>query len=417
MKKFSFLLIAILIFSALSVSAHVGDTIGYALYTDIVARINGYDIASFNVDGNTYVIAEDLSAYGFDVNWNSAKRQLTIRKSSHNTVINPTYVQPFVQKELIGTPVYPILETDIITVSDKYILDSYNINGLTIIPFDNLSMFGKVVWDNSTRRIELTLPEVDTNTINEKNTTDVYTLNVAGKKVFVGMSASDLGTPDEILPSNYDFSWYVYGTETYEDFFAAGVCDGVVNALVSSGKGFDYNGYICGGTIPGKDRFSENLYTDVNSDDKIHAVMITQPNQKYKNEFTAETLAGESKLIFHLTNAFRIYHGAKPFEWSTKAQTCAVYHAGDMAEKNYFSHTSTDGTTMSQRIDAAGIKWLYCGENIAAGNKNGFLTYTQWVESTAHRENLLDEFTHLGVGSAYNPDTIYGTFYVQNFYR
>ncbi len=48
-----------------------GDTItGYALYTEIVAEIDGVPLASYNVAGRTAVMAQDLAWYGFYVYWN-----------------------------------------------------------------------------------------------------------------------------------------------------------------------------------------------------------------------------------------------------------------------------------------------------------------------------------------------------------
>lgn len=46
-----------------------GEEIGQVLYTDIVAYIDGYAIRSYNINWNTYIVVEDLAAYGFDVTW------------------------------------------------------------------------------------------------------------------------------------------------------------------------------------------------------------------------------------------------------------------------------------------------------------------------------------------------------------
>ena len=72
MKKFLLAVAAMMVIGA-SVSvvsaANVGDVVGFTRYTDIVASINNHNIASFNIDGYTGVVAEDLRNYGFDVQW------------------------------------------------------------------------------------------------------------------------------------------------------------------------------------------------------------------------------------------------------------------------------------------------------------------------------------------------------------
>ena len=46
------------------------------------------------------------------------------------------------------------------------------------------------------------------------------------------------GQPDETLSSTAGFQWYVYGTEDYSDFFAAGVYNNAVAVLCSAGPSF-----------------------------------------------------------------------------------------------------------------------------------------------------------------------------------
>ena len=47
-------------------------------------------------------------------------------------------------------------------------------------------------------------------------------------------------------------------------------------------------------------------------------------------------------------------------------KSAAYLHSEDMAVNNYFSHTSPNGTTFVQRIEAAGYtNWMALGENIA----------------------------------------------------
>jgi len=74
------------------------------------------------------------------------------------------------------------------------------------------------------------------------------------------------------------------------------------------------------------------------------------------------------------------------------------------------SHTGGDGSTMSQRAQRSGyVGWSRLGENVAAGYPTTAAVMTGWMNSTGHRQNLLDpRFTHLGVGQATN-GSIYWT--------
>lgn len=138
-----------------------GNIIGTASYTDICASINGYGIASYNVDGYTYVIAEDLRNYGFEVIWNPSLRTLSITR---NSVYYPSvsYTQPFIVQSLVGEKSHNLLYTDIKTYVNNSPVQSYNINGRTIIRFDSLNAFGGVIWTAESKEILLEMPDFAT---------------------------------------------------------------------------------------------------------------------------------------------------------------------------------------------------------------------------------------------------------------
>lgn len=54
-----------------SSAAGTGRAVDWALYTDITAQINGHPLRSYNVNGSTAVVAEDLRGYGFQVLWDA----------------------------------------------------------------------------------------------------------------------------------------------------------------------------------------------------------------------------------------------------------------------------------------------------------------------------------------------------------
>jgi uncharacterized protein YkwD len=69
-----------------------------------------------------------------------------------------------------------------------------------------------------------------------------------------------------------------------------------------------------------------------------------------------------------------------------------------MSANNYFSHTSLDGRTLSQRADATGYLWTMLGENIAAGQIGVEAVVNAWMASPGHCANIMrPEFTEMGV--------------------
>ena len=127
-----------------------GTIINQYLHTDIKAIIDGKVIRSYNIDGNTAIIAEDLAAYGFNVVWNGENRTLSVEEGD-KTVKGGFEGEASAGK--VGTPAGDVLYTDIITYVNGKQVTSYNIGGMTAIPIDDLGAFGNVKWDGDARTI------------------------------------------------------------------------------------------------------------------------------------------------------------------------------------------------------------------------------------------------------------------------
>ena len=99
---------------------------------------------------------------------------------------------------------------------------------------------------------------------------------------------------------------------------------------------------------------------------------------------------------------------------SSQLTAASQAHASDMANLNYFSHTSQDGRTFDQRISAAGYLWSSVGENIAAGQPTPEAVVAGWLSSPGHCTNLMSaRFTQMGLG--YAAGGSYGAYWVQDF--
>lgn len=136
-------------------SAAIGDIEGYTKYTDIVAYINHYAIQSYNISDLTYVVAEDLRNFGFNVIWNSEHRSLYITRNHSNNTIRQYSVPYEVLKSQVGKNALPILSTDIKTYVDGILAKSFNIGGHTVVAFESLGAYGPINYYDDTRAIKL----------------------------------------------------------------------------------------------------------------------------------------------------------------------------------------------------------------------------------------------------------------------
>lgn len=163
MKKLFALICAMCLCASLCVGASAAfRKIGYTLYTDIVATIDGHPIRSYNIDGYTAVVAEDLRGYGFSVLWDGTARTLRIARAMRDgeRVTPETWpdYSPGRLTHRIGSRAKAIYDTDIKTyIAGELEPDSFNVNGETLVWVDDLAHFGKVVWHPDERVIALTL--------------------------------------------------------------------------------------------------------------------------------------------------------------------------------------------------------------------------------------------------------------------
>jgi len=92
-------------------------------------------------------------------------------------------------------------------------------------------------------------------------------------------------------------------------------------------------------------------------------------------------------------------------------------HSRDMAQRNYFDHTTPEGVEPSQRAAAAGYRSTFVGENIAAGQPTPASVVAAWVKSPGHCVNLMDpRYRFLGVGYFFEAgQDRFGHYWTQNF--
>jgi len=103
---------------------------------------------------------------------------------------------------------------------------------------------------------------------------------------------------------------------------------------------------------------------------------------------------------------------AVPLVFDCRLWEASFPHSGDMADNNYFSHTSQDGRSPWDRAEAAGISAN--GENIAAGSNSAAGALEQWKNSNGHCLNMMNpSFRMFAVGYAQGGQ--YGHYWTQMF--
>lgn len=116
--------------------------------------------------------------------------------------------------------------------------------------------------------------------------------------------------------------------------------------------------------------------------------------------------------VLKLVNEQRVANGLSKFTTNSKLTQVAKTRAKELTQE--YSHTRPDGTSCFTAFREAGIDYSSAGENIAAGYSTPESVVEGWMNSTAHRANILHpNFSTMGVG--YAEGSGYGSYWVQVF--
>ncbi len=106
-------------------------------------------------------------------------------------------------------------------------------------------------------------------------------------------------------------------------------------------------------------------------------------------------------VLVDLTNANRSANAASPLIINPALQEAARRKAEDMAAKSYFAHVSPEGLSPWHWFDIAGYKYAAAGENLAVNFTDSVDVENAWMNSTGHRENILNNvYTEIGIAAA-----------------
>lgn len=123
----------------------------------------------------------------------------------------------------------------------------------------------------------------------------------------------------------------------------------------------------------------------------------------------------ESQLI-NLINQERTSRGIGTLSANSQLTTAALNHSEDMACNDFFSHTGSNGSTPWARMAAAGYSGSAMAENIAAGQGSAQQVFDGWMNSSGHRDNMLNPtYTQIGMGYRYTNTSTYGSYTTATF--
>ncbi|WP_235880127.1 CAP domain-containing protein [Polyangium aurulentum] len=169
--------------------------------------------------------------------------------------------------------------------------------------------------------------------------------------------------------------------------------------------------------IEGDDTFELGVASGSDSDD-----LVAWCNDVLTWDSTATTWENKVLELVNQRRAAGATCGgvAKPkvaaLTFDERLRCAARKHSKDMGDKNFFSHTGSNGSSPWQRINNAGYSYTAAAENIAAGQNTPESVVDGWMKSTGHCNNIMaGNLKHLGVGYYYKSTATYKHYWTQDF--
>lgn len=106
----------------------------------------------------------------------------------------------------------------------------------------------------------------------------------------------------------------------------------------------------------------------------------------------------DERKMLELVNQERTSRQLGPVAADSQLRAVARAHSQDMLARGYFAHVNPDGLDPFERMDRAGVEYLYAGENLAFAPTIE-IAHSGLMNSPGHKANILKpEYTKLGVG-------------------
>jgi len=119
--------------------------------------------------------------------------------------------------------------------------------------------------------------------------------------------------------------------------------------------------------------------------------------------------------IANLINNARAQNGLPALAINPQLAVAAQAHSIDMACFGFLGHNGSDGSSIYERIAAAGYTSSY-SEEIIYGSGYPQTAFNWWMNDQIHRDAILNpNVIEMGIGYAYVADTAYGGYYTVDF--
>jgi uncharacterized protein YkwD len=126
----------------------------------------------------------------------------------------------------------------------------------------------------------------------------------------------------------------------------------------------------------------------------------------------ARELPDEAYALFRDLNSARVAHGLRPLALEPRLCALARAHAADMVSRRYFGHNTPEGLSPFGRMDRAGWRYGYAGENLALDVDERSANRTLY-RSNGHRDNMLEShYSRVGIAAV---ETVEGEIFVEDF--
>ncbi len=148
----------------------------------------------------------------------------------------------------------------------------------------------------------------------------------------------------------------------------------------------------------------------------VEAVADASPVPASPQTTPPSTATLNERAIRSCVNRERRAQGVAPLQLGIPLIRAARAHARSMARLGYFGHTDPQEGGPAERVEHfdRAHRFTYIGENIAAGYESAATACQGWMQSSGHRQNILNpEYTHIGIG--FGRGGPFGRYYVQVF--
>jgi secreted trypsin-like serine protease len=135
-------------------------------------------------------------------------------------------------------------------------------------------------------------------------------------------------------------------------------------------------------------------------DNQLYLPLVVKPSADAPPPPPPPPPSSFAEQVVTLVNVERAAAACGPLTMHPQLNQAALAHSEDMALNDFFDHTGSNGSSVTDRMEAAGYtNWTAAAENIAAGQTTPEAVMTAWMNSPDHRANILNcDFADIGVG-------------------